>query len=162
MTNGVNREHGPYRRPVDGSRTVVSSQTTSRWARATVARHACGTERSFLGFTHGCSLARSAVSLSVLSDLSSTLPTLAAQWAADALAAKTGRRLTRPREARSERILSSTPASAARKKGLWCRPYKTRQRQQNHGNRRPPWSSCRRARGQRFAECSHAPRTHAP
>ena len=38
------------------------------------------------------------------------------------------------------------------KKGLWCWPYKTRQRQQNHGNRRPPWSSCRPARGQRFAE----------
>src|SRR5271154_5977665 len=46
---------------------------------------------------------------------------------------------------------SSTPASAARKKGLWCRPYKARQRQQNHGNRRRPWSSFRRARGQRFA-----------
>ena len=88
MANGVNREHGSNRRPMGGSRTVVSSQTTSRWARATVARHACGTERSFLGFTHGCSLARSAVSLSVLSDLSSTLPTVAAQRDADSLPAK--------------------------------------------------------------------------
>src|SRR5260370_12743150 len=97
MANGVNREHGSYRRPVGGSRTVVSSQTTSRWARATVARHACGTERSLLGATHGCSLARSAFSLSVLSDLSSTLPTLAAQRATDSTAAKTHGVLTAPR-----------------------------------------------------------------
>ena len=47
MAYGVNREHGPYRRPVGGSRTVVSSQPTSRWARATVAGHACGAERVF-------------------------------------------------------------------------------------------------------------------
>ncbi len=32
-----------------------------------------------------------------------------------------------------------------------CRPYKARQRQQNHGNRRRPWFSSRRVRGQRFA-----------
>ena len=38
-----------------------------------------------------------------------------------------------------------------RKKGLCCRPYSPRQRQQNHGDRRRPWSSSRRARGQRFA-----------
>src|SRR5579864_8463923 len=50
----------------------------------------------------------------------------------------------------SEAFIDASFSSA--KKGLWCRPYKTRQRQQNHGNRRPPWSSCRRARGQRFAE----------
>jgi len=94
MAIGVNREHGPYRRPVGGSRTVVSSPTTSRWARATVAGHARGAERSLLGSTHGCSLARFAVSLSVLSGLSSTLPTPAAQRVADSLAAKTCRRFT--------------------------------------------------------------------
>src|ERR1700746_317741 len=105
MAIGVNREHGPYRRPVGGSRAVVSSQTTGRWTRATVAGHSRGAERSFLGSTHGCSLARFAVALSSLSDLSSALPILAAQRVADTLAAKTGRRLTRPREARSERIL---------------------------------------------------------
>src|SRR5712664_4269671 len=100
MAHGVNREHEPYRRPVGGSRTVVSSQTTRRWARATVARHACGAKRSLLGSTHGCSLARPAVSLSVLSDLPSALPTLAPQWTAEAPAAKTGRGLTRPRDTR--------------------------------------------------------------
>ena len=105
MANGVNREHGHDRRPVGGSRTVVSSQTTSRWARATVAGHARGIERCILGVAHRRSLARSPVSLSALSDLSSALPILAAQRVADALAAKTGRRFTRPREARSERIL---------------------------------------------------------
>ena len=52
--------------------------------------------------THGCSLARFAVSLSVLSDLSSTLPTLAAQRVVDSLAAKTGHRAPQIR-ARSRR-----------------------------------------------------------
>jgi len=92
MANSVNREHGPYRRPVGHSRTVVSSQTTSRWARATVAGHTRGAERSLLGSTHWCSLARFAISLSALSDLSSALQTLAAQRVADSLAAQTGQR----------------------------------------------------------------------
>src|SRR5437899_12156412 len=124
MAIGVNREHGPYRRPVGGSRTVVSSQTTSRWARATVAGHACGAERSLLGFAHGCSLARSAISLPVLPDLSSTLPTLAAQWAVDSLPAKTSRRFTRPREARSERILHRRQLQRREKRGSGVGPTK--------------------------------------
>jgi hypothetical protein len=124
MANGVNREHGPYRRPVGGSRTVVSSQTTSRQARATVAGHACGAQRSLLGFTHGCSLARTAVSLSVLSDLSSALPTLAAQRVANSLAAKTSRRFTRPRKARSERILHRRQLQRREKGGSGVGPTK--------------------------------------
>src|SRR5277367_3611561 len=124
MANGVNREHGPYRRPVGVSRTVVSSQTTGRWARATVAGHACGVERGILGFAHGCSLARSAVSLSVLSDLSSALPTLAAQRVADSLAAKTSRGLTRPRKARSERILHRRQFQRREKRGSGVGPTK--------------------------------------
>src|SRR5579864_1787170 len=35
-------------------------------------------------------------------------------------------------------------------KGLCCRTYSPRQRQQNHGDQRRPWPSSRRARGQRF------------
>src|SRR6266852_8366345 len=124
MTNGVNREHGPYRRPVGGSRTVVSSQTASRWARATVAGHSRGAERSLLGSTHGCSLARFAVSLSVLSDLSSALPTLAAQRVVDSPAAKIGRGLTRPREARSERILHRRQLQRGEKRGSGVGPTK--------------------------------------
>ena len=124
MANGVNREHGHYRRPVGGSRTVVSSEATGRWTRATVAGHACGFERSILGFTHGCSLARSAVSLSALSNLSSTIPTLAAQRAADAFAAKTGRGLTRPRKARSERILHRRQLQRREKRGSGVGPTK--------------------------------------
>src|SRR5260370_13819351 len=124
MAKSVNREHGPYRRPVGGSRTVVSSKTTSRWARATVAGHACGAQRSLLGSTHGCTLARSAVSLSVLSNLSSTFPTLAAQWAANSPAAKTGRRFTRPGEARSERILHRRQLQRGEKRGSGVGPTK--------------------------------------
>ena len=70
--------HGPHRRPVGVAGTAVSSQTTERWARPTVARYAGGAERCLLGFTHRRSLARSASSLSALSDLSSPLPTVAA------------------------------------------------------------------------------------
>ena len=126
MAYGGNREHGPYRRPVGGSGTVVSSQTTSRWARAraTVAGHACGAERGLLGSTHRCSLARSAVSLSVLSNLPSAFPILAAQRAADALAAKTSRRFTRPRKARSERILHRHQLQRREKRGCSVGPTK--------------------------------------
>jgi hypothetical protein len=124
MAKSVNREHGFSRRPMGGSRTVVSAQTTSRRARATVAGHACGAQRSLLGFTHGCSLARSAVSLSVVSDLSSALPTLAAQRVADALAAKTSRGLTRPRKARSERILHRRQLQRREKRGSGVGPTK--------------------------------------
>src|SRR5277367_2922725 len=105
MANGVNREHGHYRRPVGGSRTIVPSEATGRWTREAVAGYACGFERCILGVTHRRSLARSSVSLSALSNLSSTIPILAAQRAAGALTTKTRRGLARPRKTRSERIL---------------------------------------------------------
>src|SRR5580700_3515512 len=136
MTIGVNREYGHYRRLVGGSRTVDSSKATGRWTWEALAGHACGFERRILGVAHWCSLARSPVSLSALSNLSSTIPSLAAQRVADTIAAKACRGLTRTEESSISANPSSTPASAARKKGLWCRPYKARQRQQNHGNRR--------------------------
>src|SRR5258706_1555000 len=79
---------------------------------------------SILGTTHGRSVARTAVSLSVLSDLSSALPTLAAQRVADSLAAKTGRRFTRPREARSERIFHRRQLQRREKRGSSVGPTK--------------------------------------
>jgi transposase len=124
MANGVNREYGHYRRPVGGSRTVVSSQATGRWTRATVAGHACGFERCILGVTHRRSLARSPVSLSALSNLSSTIPILAAQRAADTLAAKTCRGLTRPRKARPQRILYRRQLQRREKGGSGVGPTK--------------------------------------
>jgi hypothetical protein len=124
MANGVNREHGHYRRPVDGSRTVVSSQATGRWTRAAVAGHACGFERRILGVTHRSSLARSPVPLSALSNLSSTIPILAAQRAADTLAAKTCRGLTRPRKARSQRIIHRRQFQRREKGGSAIGPTK--------------------------------------
>ena len=89
-----------------------------------MARHARGFEWGVLGVTHRRSVARSAVSLSFLSDLSSTLPILAAQRAADALAAKTGRGLTRPRKARSERILHRRQLQLGEKRGSGVGPTK--------------------------------------
>jgi hypothetical protein len=89
-----------------------------------VAGHACCAERSLLGLTHGCSLARSALSLSVLSDLSSALPTLAAQRVADSPAAKISRGLTGPRKARSERILHRRQLQRREKRGSGVGPTK--------------------------------------
>jgi len=124
MRNRVNQVHGPHRRPVGVSRTAVPSQAAGRWARPTVARHACGIERGVLGFTHGCSLARSASSLSALSDLSSPLPTVAALRAAHQTAAETGRRLTRPREAGLERSLHRRQLQFGEKRGSSVGPTK--------------------------------------
>ena len=124
MANGVNREHGHYRRPVGGSRTVVPSEATGRWTREAVAGHACGFERCILGVTHRRSLARSPAPLSALANLSSTLPILAAQWAADTLAAETCRGLTRPREAGSERIFHRRQLQRGEKGGSSVGPTK--------------------------------------
>jgi len=124
MRNRVNQMHGPYRRPVGVSGAAVSSQAAERWARPTVARHACGVERCVVGITHGCSLARFACSLSALSNLSSTLPTVAALGAVRAFAANTGRRPTRPREARSERSLHRRQLQFGEKRGSGVGPTK--------------------------------------
>ena len=124
MRNRVNQMHGPHRRPVGVSRTVVPSQAAERWARPTVARHACGAERGLLGFAHRRSLARSACSLSSLSNLSSTLSTVAALGAAHSVAAETGRRLTRPREAGSERIVHRRQLQFGEKRGSSVGPTK--------------------------------------
>jgi len=124
MANSVNREYGHYRRPVGGSRTVVSSEATGRWTREAVAGHACGFERGILGVTHRRSLARSAVSLSALSNLSSTIPNLAAQRVADTFTATTCRGFTRPREARSERILHRRQLQRREKGGSGVGPTK--------------------------------------
>ena len=116
--------HGPHRRPVGVSGAAVSSPAAERWSRPTVARYTCGAERCVVGFTHGCSLARSASSLSALSNLSSTLPAVAAFRAVHRFAAETGRRLTRPREAGSKRILHRRQLQFGQKRGSGVGPTK--------------------------------------
>src|SRR6202161_2698630 len=124
MRNRVNQMHGPHRRSVGVSGAAVSSEAAKRWARPTVARHPCGAERRLLDFAHRRSLARSACSLSALSNLSSTLSTVAALGAAHSVAAQTGRRLTRPREARSQRILHRRQLQFGEKRGSGVGPTK--------------------------------------
>jgi transposase len=124
MAIGVNREYGHYRRPVGGSRTIVPSKATGRWTREALAGHACGFERCILGVAHWCSLARSPGSLSALSNLSSTIPILAAQRVADTIAAKACRGLTRPRKARSQRILHRRQLQRREKRGSGVGPTK--------------------------------------
>ena len=117
MANGVNREHGYHRRPMGVARTTVSSQASGRWAGPAVAGYARGAEWRFLGVAHRRSLARSATSLSSLSNLSSPLPTVAALGAAHPTAAETGGRLTRPREAGSERVVHRRQLQFGEKRG---------------------------------------------
>src|SRR5881398_3101113 len=118
MVNDVNQEHGPHRRPMGVARTVVSSQTSKGWAGPTVAGYASGAQRCLLGFAHRRSLARSAPSLSSLSDLSSPLPAVAALGVAHPTAPETGRRLTRPREAGFEQSFIDASFSSAKKGAL--------------------------------------------
>ena len=82
-----------------------------------MAGYASGAERRFLGFAHRRSLARSAASLSALSDLSSPLPTVAALRIAGTASEKTGRRLTRSRQAGSERIVHRRQLQFGEKRG---------------------------------------------
>jgi transposase len=117
MPNDVNQEHGPHRRPVGDARTTVSSETQGRWARSAVARYARGAQRCLLGFAHRRSLARSAAALSALSDLSSSLPAVAAVRVAYSTAAKTGGRFARPRKAGFERILHRCQLQFGEKRG---------------------------------------------
>src|ERR1700675_4619578 len=97
MTNGVNREHGHHRRPMGIARAAVSSQTSRGWTGSAVAGSARGAKWRLLDLAHRRSLARSATSLSSLSNLSSPLPTVAALGAAHQAAPEVGRRLTRSR-----------------------------------------------------------------
>jgi hypothetical protein len=69
MRNKVNRMDRPHRSPVGVSRTLVPYKVAERGARLIVARLACGVEGYVRGRTHGHSLARSASSLSALSNL---------------------------------------------------------------------------------------------
>ena len=124
MQTSVNREHGPHRRPMGRARSVVSSQTAGRWLGPTVAGHSRGVERSFVDSTHRPSLARSSRSLSALPNLSSTLSAVATLRPVHALAAETGRRLTRPRQARSERSVHRRQLQFGEKRGSSVGPTK--------------------------------------
>lgn len=117
MRNGVNRMHGPHRRPVGGAGTVVSSKTPGGWARSAVAGYTRGTERCFLGLTHRRSLARSASSLSSLPNLSSPLPAVAALRAAHRIVAEAGRGSARPRQAGFERNVHRCQLQFGEKRG---------------------------------------------
>jgi transposase len=117
MRIGVNPEHGSYRRPVGSSRTAFPSEETGRRARPALARHALRAEWCFLDFAHRRSLARPAFSLSTLPNLSSALPAVAALGVAHPTAAETGRGLTRPREAGSERDLHRRQLQLGEKRG---------------------------------------------
>ena len=124
MKNGVNPMHGSHRRPMGGARTAVSSRASGGWTGSTVARHSVCAQRRSLGFTHRRSLARSAVSLSALPNLSSTLPTLAALRIVGTTTAEVGRGLTRSRETRSERSLHRRQLQFGEKRGSGVGPTK--------------------------------------
>ncbi len=117
MANDVNQGHGSHQRPVGGAGTAFSSETSGGRAWSPVAGYARGAERRLLGPAHRRPLARSATSLSSLSNLSSPLSAVAALGAAHQTAAETGGRLTRPREAGSERVVHRRQLQLGEKRG---------------------------------------------
>src|SRR5712691_7475039 len=92
MQTSVNREHGLDRGAVGKAQAPPCSETTPRRSRSALARRASRAERHSLGFAHRRSLARSARPLSALSNLPSTLSTVAARRHADSAVARAGRR----------------------------------------------------------------------
>ena len=117
MWNGVNREHGPYRRPMGSARSAVPSAAAVRWTRPTLARHTRCSQWGALDLAHGRPLARSTESLSALSDLSSPFSALAAFRSAVEITPETRRGLTRPRQARSERSVCRRQLQLGEKRG---------------------------------------------
>lgn len=99
------------------ARAAVSSPTSGGRTGAAVAGYSRGAEWRFLGLAHRRSLARSATSLSSLSNLSSPLSTVAALGAAHQTTAETGRRFARSREAGSERSLRRCQLQFGEKRG---------------------------------------------
>jgi len=89
--NKANPGHESYRCPVGGSRTALPSHAAGRWAGTAVARHAVGAVDS----AHRRAMARTAVEVSTLSDLSSAFPTVAAFRIARRCAGPTGRGFAR-------------------------------------------------------------------
>jgi transposase len=107
-----------------GTRAIVSFPATGRWPGATVAEHARGNERRAVDSTHRRSVARSAGSLSTLPNLSSAFSAMAALRTSHALAAETGRGLTRPRQTRSERSVHRRQLQRREKRGSAVGPTK--------------------------------------
>lgn len=124
MRNRVNQMHGHHRRPMGVARTAVSSQTSRGRTGTAVAGYARGAEWRLLGLAYRRSLARSATSLSSLSNLSSPLPTVAALRPAYQTTAETGRRLTRPGEVGSARSLHRRQLQFGEKRGSSVGPTK--------------------------------------
>ena len=75
--------HGPHRCPMGDFGTDVPAEATAGRARSTMEGSSRGSERSSLDLAHRSTLARPAASLSAVSDLSSSLPAVAARWPAD-------------------------------------------------------------------------------
>src|SRR5947208_1883626 len=90
---------------MDRARTDVSSTPSRRWTRAAVGRSARRLERRALGVAHRRALARFAPPLSALSNVPSTLSTVAAERATGPTAAAPRRGSPRPRQTRSDRSL---------------------------------------------------------
>src|SRR5216683_3638491 len=122
VRNGANPVYGSDRRPVGDSRTAVSAAATIRWAGTALERHALGAPGGALDSAYRGTMARTAVEVSALSDLSSAFPILAAFRIADPGAAKTSRGLTRPRQDRSVGNLHRRQLQFGEKRGAAVGP----------------------------------------
>src|ERR1700675_574968 len=92
MQTSVNQEHGSDRGAVGQAQISACSEATFRRSRSSLARCASCAKRNSLDIAHRRSLARSARSLSSLSNLPPALSAVAARRHADPLVARAGRR----------------------------------------------------------------------
>ncbi len=117
MRDDVNPVHGAYRTPMGGAGTAFPTEAAGRRAKQAAAKHASCVERCLEDLTHRSFMERTASSLSVVSNLSSSIPTVAAFRAAYTAAAETGGSLPRPREARCERVVYRHQLQVGEKSG---------------------------------------------
>ena len=75
--------HGSNRCPMGHTQTAVPTEAAARWPGSALEGSSGSTERSTLDIAHGSSLARSATSLSALSNLSSSFPAVATRRTVD-------------------------------------------------------------------------------
>src|SRR5712692_1744772 len=118
----ANPVHGSDRRPVGRVGAAFPAEAAARWSGKTLVRFSCGIERCAVGSAHRGSLARSATSVSSLSNLPPTFPAVAARRHAHAVAAGACRRPAGPREARFIRDVHRRQLLECEKRGAAVGP----------------------------------------
>src|ERR1035438_7357717 len=131
-----------------GART----ETAARWTRRALERRPTGSQWGAVDLAYGRSLAGSAAAVRSVLDLPPAFPARGAVGGAGGHFMGALRSLAGPRRTRAGRELRRRLVHRGKKGGRSHWSDALRQREQDHGNRGLPWSSCRRRGYKRFAE----------